>query len=270
MGEPELEEPEPEAETEAPPEEEEPEREEPAEESVPESEPDPFEERWAKEGWESRARVVAPERKPEPQREPVPIEVAPVEETPIEAWEQTEPELAPARAAPLPRRWLGAAAVLFLLLTASVVAISVRFRRAEASPPPAPPTQRPVPPPVEAAPPSTLPAPAPAPTPQPPASAVTSPSGLRVSEFGIGERDRFTAGQRVTFTTRVLGGRAGERIRHVWMRDGKVEQSIRLRLGGSSWRTHSTKTLGRAGAWAVEARDDDGQVLARADFTCAP
>ena len=74
----------------------------------------------------------------------------------------------------------------------------------------------------------------------------------------------------MTFATRVLGGRAGERIRHVWMRDGKVEQSIRLRLGGSSWRTHSTKTLGRAGAWAVEARDEEGQVLARSEITVTP
>ena len=83
-----------------------------------------------------------------------------------------------------------------------------------------------------------------------------------------GEGDRFRTGQRVTFTTRVLGGRAGERIRHVWLRDGRVEQSIRLPLGGATWRTHSTKTLGRPGAWAVEARDDEGRVLARAEFAC--
>jgi len=81
---------------------------------------------------------------------------------------------------------------------------------------------------------------------------------------------RYTVGQRVSFVTRVSGGNPGERIRHVWMRDGKVEQSIRLRLGASSYRTYSTKTLGRPGAWAVEARDEQGNVLARADFTCTP
>jgi len=48
------------------------------------------------------------------------------------------------------------------------------------------------------------------------------------------------------------------------------EQSISLHVGASSYRTYSTKTLGRPGAWAVEARDDAGRVLARAEFTCAP
>ena len=95
--------------------------------------------------------------------------------------------------------------------------------------------------------------------------------GLRTSGTRVdGPSDRYTVGQRVSFVTRVSGGNPGERIRHVWMRDGKVEQSIRLRLGASSYRTYSTKTLGRPGAWAVEARDEQGNVLARADFTCTP
>jgi len=105
-------------------------------------------------------------------------------------------------------------------------------------------------------------------------------SSLKVAESGVGlrmvgtrlegEGDRFTAGQRVTFATRILGGASGDHIRHVWLRDGKVEQSIRLRIGGASWRTWSTKTLGRPGAWTVEARDEQERVLARADLTVAP
>ena len=95
--------------------------------------------------------------------------------------------------------------------------------------------------------------------------------GLRLDGTRLqGAGDRFRSGQRVTFATRVLGGRAGDSISHVWLRDGKVEQSIRLPLGGASWRTHSTKTLGRPGAWAVEARDEQGRVLARADLTVVP
>jgi len=107
-----------------------------------------------------------------------------------------------------------------------------------------------------------------------------APSSLEIAESGVGlrlvgarlegEGDRFEPGQRVTFATRVLGGAPGGHISHVWLRDGKVEQSIRLRLGGASWRTWSTKTLGRPGAWAVEARDEQGRVLARADLTVAP
>jgi len=114
----------------------------------------------------------------------------------------------------------------------------------------------------------------------PPVREQARPTSLEVAESGIGlrlvgtrlegEGDRFVAGQRATFATRVLGGAMGEHIRHVWLCDGKVVQSIRLRLGGASWRTYSTKTLGRPGAWAVEARDEQGRVLARADLTVAP
>ena len=50
------------------------------------------------------------------------------------------------------------------------------------------------------------------------------------------------------------------------MRDGKVEQAISLPLGSSSWRTHSTKTVGQPGAWAVEVRDVNDQTLARSSF----
>ena len=119
-----------------------------------------------------------------------------------------------------------------------------------------------------------------APRTQTPVRGQTAPSSLRVAESGVGlrlvgsrlegEGDHFRSGQRVTFATRVLGGGAGESIRHVWLRDGKVEQSIGLHLGGASWRTHSTKTLWRPGAWAVEARDEQGRVLDRVGLTVAP
>ena len=249
MGEPELEEPgmEPEPELEPEPEE-------------PPQEPDPFEERWAKEGWEPREHVAAPEpapgpppeRAPDPER--VALPAAPVEETP--------PEIPLPAAAPPPRSWLRTAAVLLLLLTAGIVAVSIRFRRAEASPPAAVVLPQPAPARVEPAPPVPVLEPKKPPAP----NTRASNARLSVPEFGIGERDRFQAGQRVTFTTRVLGGRSGDRIRHVWMRDGKVEQAISLPVGASSWRTHSTKTVGRPGSWEVEARDAEGQVLARASF----
>jgi hypothetical protein len=68
----------------------------------------------------------------------------------------------------------------------------------------------------------------------------------------------------------VLGGTPGEPIRHVWLYEGSVQQSIELELGGPDWRTQSKKTLGKTGQWAVEARDREGGVLARATFTCVP
>ena len=117
-----------------------------------------------------------------------------------------------------------------------------------------------------------------APTPVPPPPVV--PGHLRVTESGVGRRvdrtrlegvtDRFAPGEVAWFQTRVLGGRGGEILRHVWIFDGKPQQSITLRLGGSDWRTHSNKTVYKPGAWTVEARDETGRVLASAEFTCAP
>ena len=85
-----------------------------------------------------------------------------------------------------------------------------------------------------------------------------------------GAGDAFPAGSRVAFASRVLGGHAGEVIRHAWLFDGRLQQSIPLRLGGPDWRTHSAKLILHPGAWAVEARDDAGHVLARSEFSCRP
>lgn len=104
------------------------------------------------------------------------------------------------------------------------------------------------------------------------------PGALAVTEFGVGRRivslrlegetDRFAPGERVYFASRVVGGKRGDLIRHVWLYEGRVQQTITLRLGGADFRTHSNKTLGHAGEWAVEARDARGAVLARATFKC--
>jgi hypothetical protein len=111
---------------------------------------------------------------------------------------------------------------------------------------------------------------------------VVQAGSLTIPEHGVGTRiennrlvgqaDRFTEGTRVWFWTRVLGGTRGQTIRHVWMLNGRVIDKPTLRLGGPHWRTHSRKTLypGSAGSWAVEARDEAGNVLARTDFTCTP
>ena len=152
--------------------------------------------------------------------------------------------------------------------------------------------------------PSPLPPPAPAPIVGPPAASVpqtavaapapipvkppvlrpkrvdppAEPSVYTVSDFGVGlsgqtarvaaPAEPFHEGDVVAFSTRVVGGRAGQSIRHVWIHGGRAVQSIRLRVGASDWRTHSTKTLWGAGSWSVEARDESGQVLARAAFDC--
>ena len=210
----------------------------PAPTSEPEGTPRPVNAvlaRWRPERMAGRAEEE-PESEPEPEPDLI------------------EEPVAPSRTAPS-RWWPGAALALLVLLPLMAYFV---FPRSAPDPPPV------------AAPPEPAVEKSIAPPALPPEREQAAPASLEVAESGIeGEGDRFVAGQRVTFATRVLGGAVGEHIRHVWLRDGKVEQSIRLRLGGASWRTYSTKTLGRPGAWAVEARDEKGRVLARADLTVA-
>ena len=85
---------------------------------------------------------------------------------------------------------------------------------------------------------------------------------------GVGSE--FAEGEAVVFQTRVIGGSRGDAVRHVWIYDGRAQQSITLRLGGPDWRTFSKKTLYRRGPWTVEIRDKAGRVLAQASFTCVP
>jgi cytoskeletal protein RodZ len=109
-----------------------------------------------------------------------------------------------------------------------------------------------------------------------------APSLLSIAEYGVGtavenrylvgRNDRFTAGTRVWFWTRVQGGTRGDRIDHVWLHEGVEATHLSLKIGGSNWRTYSAQTLysGVAGDWAVEARDEAGRVLARSEFVCVP
>ncbi len=104
------------------------------------------------------------------------------------------------------------------------------------------------------------------------------PGRISVTESGVGtgvvdrrlagQGTRFKEGSTVFFFTRVVGGASGQKLRHVWLHEGRVIQSIELSLGSAHWRTYSTKTLRAKGNWAVEARSADDRVLARADFTC--
>jgi hypothetical protein len=116
------------------------------------------------------------------------------------------------------------------------------------------------------------------PQPPPPSAA----GDLEVSHSGVGtgiensrlvgRGDRFMEGDRVVFWTRVLGGRPGDVIRHVWFHEGTQVTLAELTLGGSHWRTYSSRVLepGLTGRWLVEARRPDDEVLARQEFLCAP
>lgn len=254
--------------------------------------------RWRKERIARRAEAIL---SGEYQEEPV-EELAPLEDAAEPMPTRAEQEIAPAGelieevpVLPLPmeavspsrparsHRWLVASLLLLVLVPVMGYVVSSMLTPDE---PPVAARQEPAPreaiapPPSRPQPPQAAEAPRPAPRALAPGREPTASSSLKVAESGVGLRldegrlegqgDHFRSGQRVTFTTRVLGGQSGESIRHVWLRDGKVVQSIRLRVGGASWRTYSTKTLGRPGSWSVEARDEQGRVLARADLDVAP
>jgi cytoskeletal protein RodZ len=113
-------------------------------------------------------------------------------------------------------------------------------------------------------------------------SAETASGHLSVSESGvgtgvvdrqlIGRSDSFPEGAKVWFWTRVVQGESGDVLRHIWFYEGRTVKIAELRIGGPHWRTYSNYDLAAdsAGRWVVEARDSDGQVLAREEFFCQP
>jgi hypothetical protein len=108
----------------------------------------------------------------------------------------------------------------------------------------------------------------------------TDSTTLDVSEFELGTgvvdrqvvevRREFAEGEVAWFLTRIRGGAPGQTVSHAWLHEGRLVQNIHLRLGSSNWRTYSKKTLWGTGGWAVEARRENGEVLARVEFRCVP
>ena len=110
--------------------------------------------------------------------------------------------------------------------------------------------------------------------------APATPNPLTISQVGVGtgvverslvgRNDRFPEGAQVWFWTRIVGGKSGDRVRHVWIHEGRTRMNAELRVGGSHWRTYSTLELpaGTAGEWVVEVRAANGTVLAQEKFLC--
>jgi hypothetical protein len=63
-------------------------------------------------------------------------------------------------------------------------------------------------------------------------------------------------------------GAEGTTIQHVWIHDG-VEYPVSLAIGGSPWRTWSSKSIPPewAGDWRVEIRDSSGNMMETLSFT---
>ena len=110
--------------------------------------------------------------------------------------------------------------------------------------------------------------------------APATPNQLSISQAGVGtgvverslvgRNDRFPEGAQVWFWTRIVGGKSGDRVFHVWIHEGRTHMNAELRVGGSHWRTYSTLELpaGTVGEWVVEVRAANGTVLAQEKFLC--
>lgn len=110
----------------------------------------------------------------------------------------------------------------------------------------------------------------------------TAAAVLQVAESSIATSivDRVPQGVATTFDNEVgkltcyskiiNGGSDGsDHVRHVWYYGDDVMADIKLKLGASSWRTHSNKTIMKQwkGDWHVDIVAPDDTVLKTLNFT---
>jgi hypothetical protein len=109
-----------------------------------------------------------------------------------------------------------------------------------------------------------------------PAAPATAQAPAVEVELATAIVDRMPEGSAETFPVDVgevyawmrVTGAEGTTIHHVWIY-GEDEWSVPLTIGGSPWRTWSSKEipLEWAGEWRVEIRDDSGNLLEALSFT---
>ena len=84
--------------------------------------------------------------------------------------------------------------------------------------------------------------------------------------------DTVTNEQDLIFFFTEIANLAGGTITHRWEYNGEIMAEVPLEIGGSRWRTHSSKRLfkGWIGEWTVSVVDDSGQVLRSVSFNYVP
>jgi hypothetical protein len=82
-----------------------------------------------------------------------------------------------------------------------------------------------------------------------------------------GEADTFAADAGRLYCFSRVSNAADSEIEHVWYKDDAEVARVKLRVGGSPWRTHSSKRLGEnpAGNWRCDVVKD-GTVLKSVNF----
>ena len=74
---------------------------------------------------------------------------------------------------------------------------------------------------------------------------------------------------RLFYFTKVVGAETATEVTHVWWYGTSERARISLPIGGSSWRTYSSKAIQahEVGTWRVEVIDADGNNLETVEFT---
>ncbi len=108
--------------------------------------------------------------------------------------------------------------------------------------------------------------------------AVRAQLSVEESAIALDVIDRMPVGSDSTFVasvglvycwTRVAGAEGEVAIHHVWFHGDQEMADVELRIGGSPWRTWSSKAIVPewTGAWRVEVRDSAGNVIETIRFT---
>ncbi len=79
------------------------------------------------------------------------------------------------------------------------------------------------------------------------------------------EATEFSVGEKAFFWMKVEGA-ADQTLTVTWIQ-GDNKYPVELKVGGSPWRTWSSKTLQSAGAWSVTVSDSSGKVLKEMTLT---
>src|SRR5215470_8382962 len=101
------------------------------------------------------------------------------------------------------------------------------------------------------------------------------PEGLQVvdAKLGKGVQDRAITEEATTFAVNdkvylllKLTGTGSDTVKVNW-KVGDSTDTVALKVGGSPWRTWSSKTAWKAGDWTVTVTDSADQVLKELKFT---
>ena len=84
----------------------------------------------------------------------------------------------------------------------------------------------------------------------------------------VGAADSFASSVGKVFCLSRVTGASGATVKHVWLRNGTEMASVDLSVGGSPWRTWSSKTIPASwtGDWEVRVVDGNGTTIASKTF----